>query len=62
MLVAREDPAALARETAALLDDPERRRRMGKAALANVQKHHDLAGAARLLDQTLRDAVRRKRA
>ena len=62
MLVASDDPAALARETAALLDDPERRRRMGKAALANVQKHHDLAGAARLLDQTLRDAVRRKRA
>lgn len=62
MLVASDDPAALARETAALLDDPERRRRMGKAAMSNVQKHHDLAGAARLLDRTLRRVAARKRA
>lgn len=62
MLVASDDPVALAREIGALLDDPARRRRMGKAAMKNVRKHHDLAGAARLLDRTLRRVAKRKRA
>jgi len=61
MLVASDDPGTLALEVAALLDDPERRDRMGKAAMKNVQKHHDLAAASRLLDRTLRRVTKRMR-
>lgn len=61
MLVPNDDPAALARAIAALLDAPERRRRMGKTAMTQVRKHHDLAAAAAQLDRTLRRVTARKR-
>ncbi len=61
MLVPSDDPAALARAIAALLDAPERRRRMGKAAMTQVRKYHDLAAAAAQLDRTLRRVTARKR-
>lgn len=60
MLVASDDPAALARAIAVLLDDPQTRLRMGKAAMKNVQKHHDLAAAAQLLDRMLKRVAKRK--
>lgn len=62
MLVASDDRDALARAAAALLDDPALRRRMGKAAMKNVQKHHDLATAARQLDRVLKRVAKRTRA
>jgi len=56
LLVESEDDAALARATAALLDDPARRRAMGAAARARVAARHDVAAAARQLDAGLRRA------
>jgi glycosyltransferase involved in cell wall biosynthesis len=49
------DAAALADAVAALLDDPERRRALGRAAAAHVARTHGLAAAARRLDAILRD-------
>jgi glycosyltransferase involved in cell wall biosynthesis len=51
------DIAAFAAATAALLDDPERRARMGGAARRKVAASHDLATAARRLDAVLRELV-----
>ncbi len=61
-LAASEDAPALARATARLLDDPERRAAMGLAAATRARSRHDIDAAARLLDRVLRDAVRRRRA
>jgi glycosyltransferase involved in cell wall biosynthesis len=61
LLVDSNDDAALARAIAALLDDPARRRRMGKAALARVAARHDIAAAARRIDLALQRARQRRR-
>ena len=52
----------LAEAIAALLDDPERRRAMGEAALAKVAAEHTLDAAARRLDGALAPLVRRNAA
>jgi hypothetical protein len=44
-----------------LLDDPDRRRAMGRWAAANVAARHDIAGAALRLDVILRAALRNGR-
>jgi glycosyltransferase involved in cell wall biosynthesis len=51
------DIAAFSAATAALLDDPARRARMGGAARRKVAASHDLAAAARRLDAVLRELV-----
>lgn len=61
LLVDSNDDAALARAIAALLDDPARRQRMSKAALARVAAKHDIAAAARRIDHALKQARRRRR-
>jgi glycosyltransferase involved in cell wall biosynthesis len=54
--------AALAEAVAALLDDAERRRGMGVAALAKVAAEHTLDAAARRLDGALASLLRRNAA
>lgn len=58
LLVEDRDLAALARATAALLHDGDRRRRLAEAARARVQASHDLPAAADRLGQALADALR----
>jgi len=48
------DAAALADAVASLLDDPDRRRTMGRAAADYVARTHGLPAAARRLDTILR--------
>jgi glycosyltransferase involved in cell wall biosynthesis len=48
------DAASFAADLAALLDDPDRRRRMGEAAARRIRAEHDLDSAARRLDALLR--------
>jgi glycosyltransferase involved in cell wall biosynthesis len=55
------DGGAFRRAVAELLADPPRRRRMGEAALAKATTYHDIAGAARVLDQVLHQALRNHR-
>lgn len=62
MLVSNDDPAALSRAIAALLDAPAKRHRMGKAAMTKVRKQHDIAAAAAQLDRTLRRLAKRRQA
>ncbi len=57
LLVPAGDAPAFADAVSMLLDDEDRRRRMGAAARAVVARDHDLAGAARRLDEVLRRAV-----
>lgn len=56
LLVAPRDAGALAQAAAILLDDPERRTAMSRAAARKAAEEHDLAGAATALDAILRDS------
>jgi glycosyltransferase involved in cell wall biosynthesis len=58
-LLTETGAAALAEAVATLLDDPERRCGMGKAALAKITAEHTLDAAARRLDRALASLVRR---
>ena len=51
LLVPERDSTALARALGALLDDPQRRLRMGRAGREFVAAHHDIACAAPLLEE-----------
>jgi glycosyltransferase involved in cell wall biosynthesis len=55
------DAAAFAAAVRALLDDPERRLKMGGTAMEVVAEDHDIGAASRILDRTVRDAVNRHR-
>ncbi|MEX2408233.1 MAG: glycosyltransferase family 4 protein, partial [Rhodovibrionaceae bacterium] len=55
LLVPPGDAAAFAQAVRALLSDPERCRRLGRAAARKVRRDHDLAAAARTLDSILQD-------
>ena len=57
LLAPEGDAAALVAAVAALLDDPDRRRTLGRAALDHVARHHALPAAARRLDAILRCAA-----
>lgn len=61
ILVDSEDAEGFAGAVAALLDEPERRRAMGEAALLHVAAGHDILQAADLLNETLRHAAGKKR-
>lgn len=50
LLVPPADPAALARAMSELLDDPERRRRMGEAGYAWVMRHFDVKEMVRAIE------------
>jgi glycosyltransferase involved in cell wall biosynthesis len=54
LLAPEGDAGALADAVAALLDDPDRRHAMGRAALDHVARTHALPAAARRLDAILR--------
>lgn len=56
LLVAGGEPAAFAAAITGLLDAPERRRRLGEAALAKVRAHHDRPVAGARLAEALRRA------
>ena len=56
------DWKGLSRAVAKLLDDPKRRRAMGRAAMKRVVQRHGLAQAARSIDAVLRQAAAMKRA
>jgi len=51
ILVAERDSAALADALRSLLDDPERRRAMGRAGRRHMQANHDVAKEAALLEE-----------
>ncbi len=53
LLVPADDDDAFAAAVAALLDDPDRRARLGARAAETVAARHDLAAAARRLDRIL---------
>jgi glycosyltransferase involved in cell wall biosynthesis len=55
------DAAAFADAVGTLLDDPDRRHRLGAAAAAAVARDRDLAGTARRLDDVLRRAAAERR-
>jgi glycosyltransferase involved in cell wall biosynthesis len=60
ILVESEDAHGFARAVAALLDDPERQRRMGTAALLHAAARHDILQAVNRLNETLAAAARRR--
>lgn len=62
LLVGSEDADGLAQAIAALLDDPDRRAAMRRAALERTRAAHDIAGAAAALDAVLHRVARRRRA
>ena len=47
----------MARDIRVLLSNPDRRRDMGRAALAHTQSHHDIDGASRQLNQIIMEAA-----
>ena len=51
------DSAALGEALRALLDAPEARRAMGRAAMDTVAQEHTLEAAGRRLDQILRETA-----
>lgn len=57
LLTPAGDAEAFAAAVRTMLEDPGQRRRMGAAALDLIAEEHDIAGAARVLDRTVRDAV-----
>ncbi|MEM7169140.1 MAG: glycosyltransferase family 4 protein [Pseudomonadota bacterium] len=59
LLCGEGEEAALSRATRALLEDPSRRDRMGRAALSNVAEAHDLPIAAQSLGALVRDILGR---
>jgi glycosyltransferase involved in cell wall biosynthesis len=59
VLVSPDDPEALARELIALIDDPERRRRVGEAGRARVRAHFSSDVAAAKLIGFLDEAIAR---
>ena len=56
MLAPPDDPAAFAAAARALIEAPAQRAGMAAAARENVRRHHNIAGAAAILDRTLREA------
>jgi glycosyltransferase involved in cell wall biosynthesis len=54
------DADAFATAMRTLIEDPERRRRMGSQALETIAREHDIATAAGVLDRALRDTVARR--
>ncbi|HET6223689.1 MAG TPA: glycosyltransferase family 4 protein [Dongiaceae bacterium] len=60
LLVPPGDADAFAAAMRALIEDPERRRRMGSEALDTIAREHDIATAAGVLDRALRDTVTRR--
>ena len=56
MLAPPGDPGAFAAAARALIEAPAQRAGMAAAARENVRRHHDIAGAAAILDRTLREA------
>ena len=52
------DAAAFSLAVQRLLDNPEERRGMGEAAAARIFREHDLAAAAKAIDERLRRLVR----
>ncbi len=58
ILVPEGDAAAISLAVRRLLENPEERRRMGRAAAARTLREHDLAAAAKAIDERLRRLVR----
>jgi glycosyltransferase involved in cell wall biosynthesis len=54
LLVPAKDPGALARANGALLSDPDRRRRMGAAGRARVEKHFTIEQQIRSIESIYR--------
>lgn len=61
LLVPERDDARFAAALGVLLDDPARVSAMGRAAWDRVRSRHDIAGAARVLDDALANAVLKTR-
>jgi glycosyltransferase involved in cell wall biosynthesis len=57
-----DDPAQIARHIVALLRDPARRERIGRAGRQLVLDRYEWGANYRLLDRVFEDAVRKRRA
>jgi glycosyltransferase involved in cell wall biosynthesis len=57
LLAPEGDAASFAAAARLMLSEPQRRARMGEAAMRRTASAHDIAGAARLLDRELRALV-----
>jgi glycosyltransferase involved in cell wall biosynthesis len=58
LLVAEGDAVAFSAAVRRMLENPEKRRRMGRAAAARTVREHDLSAAAKAIDVRLRRLVR----